>query len=475
MRSGGLISLGMGEAAPPESALWSDAMTQPYELSVAEIADKIESRDLSVVELMESLLSRCDALEPTLKVWVTLDPGAALKAAHESQRELEESGPRGPLHGIPIGVKDIFNTKGVKTTAGSSIYADFIPGFDSTAVARLKDAGAIIMGKTVTTEFAFLDPPPTRNPWDVAHTPGGSSTGSAVGVAARMFPAALGSQTGGSVTRPASYNGVVGLKPTFGRISRYGVFPVAWSLDTVGTLTRTVEDAALLLNALAGHDTSDQSTSSQPVPDYRESLGSEKTPLHIGLVRSHFFERGDTEVRTRTEETAGRLTDAGAVVEEASVDDSFEEVLAAHRVLMAVQGAAVHQADFGKHADDYSARIRALIEEGMNTSALPYVHAQRVQNRFRRSMEKAIKGFDILLTPSTASPAPRDLTTIGEPAFQAPWTTCGFPTITIPFGLSETGLPLGLQLSAAPFEEKALLSAARWCERVLDFQLSPPL
>ena len=200
-------------------------MAEPYDLTATEAAEQIRQRRLSPVALVESLLARTEALEPSLQVWVTLDAEGALEAAREAERELDRSGPRGPLHGVPVGLKDIYYTKGMKTTACSVIYKDFVPDYDSTAVAKLREAGAIIMGKTVTTEFALGDPSPTHNPWDAAHTPGGSSSGSAVGVAARMVPLSLGTQTGGSMLRPAAYNGVVGLKPSFGRISRYGVIP----------------------------------------------------------------------------------------------------------------------------------------------------------------------------------------------------------------------------------------------------------
>ena len=210
-------------------------MPNLYDLTAAESARAIRDGDTSAVELVSALLERSRDLEPSLNVWVTLDEDAALDAARSRDRELASDGPRGPLHGVPVGVKDIYYTRGVLTTACSRILADFVPDYDSTAVAKLRQAGAIILGKTVTTEFANGDPPPTINPWDAERTPGGSSSGSAVGVAARMFPVALGSQTAGSVLRPASFNGVVGLKPTFGRISRYGVVPVAASLDTMGT------------------------------------------------------------------------------------------------------------------------------------------------------------------------------------------------------------------------------------------------
>ena len=449
-------------------------MTQLFELSVAEATAQIRAGQLSPVALMESLLSRAAAKEDSLRVWVTLDPDAAIEAARRSEEALEKGGPLGPLHGIPVGVKDIFYTQGVKTTACSPIYADFVPEYDATAVARLRKAGAIVMGKTVTTQFACGDPPPTRNPWNAAHTPGGSSSGSAVGVAARIFPAALGSQTAGSVLRPASYNGVVGLKPTFGRISKYGVVPVAWSLDTMGTLTRTVEDAALMLNVLAGHDSDDLSSSTRAVSDYRKATFSQQSPPRIGLVRQFFYERSEDEVVNHTDTIVQRLSQAGAAIEEVTVPADFDTLLAAHRTTMTVEAAAAHQADFSAHPDDYAPNVRGIVEAGMLAPAVTYVQAQQVRQRFRQDLEEAACRYDILLSPTTTSPAPRDLSTTGDPMFQTPWTTCGFPAITLPSGLSESGLPLGIQLASAPFAEETLLATAHWCEKVLDVHLMPP-
>ena len=449
-------------------------MAEPYKLTVAEAASKILRRQLSPVELMVSLLGRANSLEPRLRVWVTLDGDAALAAARRSRDELISRGPRGPLHGIPLGVKDIFYTQGIKTTACSPIYSDFVPTYDATAVARLKRAGAIVMGKTVTTELACGDPPPTRNPWNAAHTPGGSSSGSAVGVAAGIFPAAVGSQTVGSTLRPAAYNGVVGLKPTFGLISKYGVVPVAWSLDTIGIFTRTVADAAIVLGVLAGHDTSDDSSVSSPVPDYRKAISAPSSPPRIGLVRQMFFERADREVRRHTEDVVQRLIEAGATVEDVIVPLDFDTLLAAHRVIMTVEAASVHEAHFKARPDDYGPKVRNTIEAGLLTPAVAYVQAQRLRRRFRRVLERAIRGVDVLLSPSTPSPAPRDLGTTGDATFQSPWTACGFPAVSVPSGLSKTGLPLGIQLASAPLAEPKLLQAARWCEQVLDTNLGPP-
>jgi len=227
-------------------------MGEPCMLSLAAMITQIKRRRLSPVTLVESILQRIDSLEPTIKAWVTIDRKAVIDEACRQQEEIVQGKNRGILHGIPIGVKDIFYTAGVRTTAGSEIFENFIPDHDATAVARLKGAGAIVLGKTASTEFAFADPAPTRNPWNLEHTPGGSSSGSAAAVATCMCPAALGSQTGGSTLRPAAYCGVVGFKPTYGRISRYGVFPLSWTLDHVGFLTRCVQDAAILLGVLAG-------------------------------------------------------------------------------------------------------------------------------------------------------------------------------------------------------------------------------
>jgi aspartyl-tRNA(Asn)/glutamyl-tRNA(Gln) amidotransferase subunit A len=449
-------------------------VAEPFELTVAEAAFQMRQGSLSPVELMQSLLARASALEPSLRVWVTLDEGAALAAAGRREAELKGGRSLGPLHGVPVGIKDIYYTRGVKTTACSPIYAEFVPGYDATSVALLKRAGAIIMGKTVTTELACMDPPPTRNPWNPAHTPGGSSSGSAVGVAARIFPAAMGSQTAGSVVRPASYNGVVGVKPTFGRISRHGVMPVAWSLDTVGYFTRTVEDAAILLDVLAGHDPKDSSSSHATVQDYTEALGTHLSPPRIGLARL-LHERADPEVREHTEGVVRRLGDAGATVEEVNMSIDLDELLAAHQVIMAVEAASVHEVDFKARHDDYGPKVRSLIETGLLTPAVAYVRAQRVRRLFHRAAEEAVNGLDVLLSPSTPTPAPRDLSTTGDPVFQTPWTTCGFPAMTIPSGLSGSGLPLGIQMASAPFAEDTLLEAAQWCERVLDITLAPPV
>ena len=442
-------------------------MTELHDLTVAAAARAIREREMSAEELMSALLARCSELEPLLRVWVTLDGDAAIAAARLRDRELAAEGPRGPLHGVPVGVKDIYYTRGVKTTACSAILADFVPDYDATAIVKLRQAGAIIMGKTVTTEFACGDPPPTRNPWNHEHTPGGSSSGSAVGVIAKMFPAALGSQTGGSVLRPASFNGVVGLKPTFGRISRYGVVPVSASLDTMGHYARTVEDTALLLNAMSGYDSNDPGSADRQAPDfYAASLTPQAAP-RIGLVRKHFWEKASQETRDHADSVAQRFADAGAIVEDAELPTDFEELLWAHRILMTTEAADAHREWFDGRADDYSPNVRGVIENGLKASAVDYLRAKEVQATFSREMGEAMRPFDVVMTPSTPTAAPRDLSTTGDPMFQSPFTFGGFPTISLPSGFDSVSMPLGVQLGTPHWEEERLLSVAAWCEGVL--------
>ena len=447
---------------------------QPFELTLTEASKKIANGDLSPVALMESLLARVQRLEPSLTAWVTLDPEAALDAARVSEQALTQRGSLGPLHGIPVGLKDIFYTAGIKTTACSEVYANFVPTYDATCVARLKEAGALVLGKTVTTPYAASDPSPTINPWNPAHTPGGSSSGSSVAVATRMCPAALGSQTVGSTLRPAAYNGIVGLKPTFGRISLSGVIPLGWTLDTVGILVRSVEDAALMLQVMAGHDPHDPVSSTEPVPDYLEGLDRLTEAPRIGVARDFFYERAEEEVKDHTDNIVQRLARAGAKVEEVKLPESFKRHAAAGGLTFPVEAAAVHQEEFQAGPDRYPPLTRAQIERGMQITSVEYARAQRTRAEFRGAIQETLRGVDLILTPTIPSSAPRDLSTTGSPVFQGPWTTAGLPTISLPSGLDSAGLPLGIQLVGTWFAEAELLAAAKWCEATINVTLAPP-
>ena len=449
-------------------------MTEPYELTLSETAKLIHDRELSPVELMESLLARNSALNHQLNVWVTLDEQAMITSAQESAEALVTEGPKGLLHGIPFGVKDIFYTEGVKTTACSKILADFVPDHDATAVALLKEAGGIMMGKTVTTEFAMFDPPATKNPWNHTRTPGGSSSGSAAGTAAQMFPTALGSQTAGSVLRPASYVGVCGMKPTLGLISRYGVVPVSRSLDTMGFFTRTVEDAALVLSLLCKNDPQDEiSIQSKPI-QYPEVLKAPIKAPRVAVMKQYFFNESTDEIRTHTDAVITKLADAGAVVQEVNIPSDMSAVGDAHVLVQGTEASAVHQDNYKLRPDDFAPGVRGVIETGLAVSATEYVKAQELRRLFTQEITAAIKPFDVILTPSTPAPAP-DTATTGPPTCQWPWTTCGFPAITVPSGLSQDGMPLGIQLAATSLNEKKLLVVAKWCEDVLGVRLASPV
>ena len=449
-------------------------MPEPFQFSVAEAAREIRQGNLSPVELAQSLLARIDALDPSLKAWVTIDREEVLSEAERREGEIARGGPKGPIHGVPVGLKDIFYTAGMKTACGSRINADFVPDYDATTVSRIKDAGGIILGKAVTTEFASGDPSPAVNPWNAAHTPGGSSSGSSVAVAARMCAAALGSQTGGSTCRPAAYNGIVGLKPTYGRVSRYGVVPLSWSLDTVGILVRNVTDAAIMLQVMAGHDPQDPGCSDQPVPDYLEEMGRLDGPPRIGLIKEFFYEQSTPEVRNHTDAAVERLSEAGAVIQEISLPESFASAHSCQRVVSIVECASFHEESYRDRADEFGPKIRSSIEMGMLIPSVRYVQAQRARRQFRADMMAMVRGLDVVLTPGTPAPAPRDLNTTGNAMFQSPWTSSGLPSIVIPSGLSQEGLPLAIQLAGLPWDEGKLLAAAGWCEAALGAALSPP-
>ena len=448
-------------------------MPELHELTAAQIAARIRAGDLSVVDVAEALLDRTASLE-SLRAWVYIDRETVLADAEQRQRELDSLPNPGPLHGVPVGVKDIFYTAGIPTTACSKVYADFVPEQDAAVLTSLKQAGAIMMGKTVTTEFACLDPSPTLNPWNPAHTPGGSSSGSAVSVASGMCPVALGSQTVGSVLRPASYNGVVGLKPTYGRVSRHNVVPVSWSLDTMGWMSRSVEDAAIMLQVMAGPDANDPVCARFPAPDYLSGLDNGAAP-RISLVTSFFIEESDEETQRHTRDMLRKLAAAGATVDEVRLPDSFGTAIEDQQIIMRSEAASFHRPMYEARSEDYQPLLRRLLARGLETSAADYSGALERRLRFITDMQVLAESADILLTPTTPTPALADLSNTGNTSFQGPWTSCGLPTITIPSGLAESGLPMGLQIIAAPFREERLLSAARWCERVLDVHLSPPV
>jgi aspartyl-tRNA(Asn)/glutamyl-tRNA(Gln) amidotransferase subunit A len=449
-------------------------MPQPYELTLSQAAQQIKDKALSPVDLAGSLLDRIDQTDSDLKAWVTIDREEVLTNTKQRDEEAQHGISLGLLHGVPVGLKDIFYTAGMKTAAGSKVYSDFVPDFDATSVAKIKAAGGIILGKAVTTEFATSDPSPTYNPWNFEHTPGGSSSGSSVAVATKTVAAALGSQTGGSTCRPAAYNGIVGLKATYGRISRYGVVPVSWSLDHVGILVRTVEDAALMLQVMSGEDPNDPGSASEPVPDFQMQMADHARPPRIGIVSQYYQEMSTPEVWVHTQEMVQRLAAAGAEIVELGLPESFNTAHTSQRIVMNVECAAFHEQFHATQAEDYGPRVRSGMEMGMLVPATKYLQAQRLRRQFRHDMVQMVQQVDTVITPATPAPAPKDRNTTGDASFQVPWTTSGLPTVTLPSGLSADGMPLAIQLGGLPFEEGKLLGVAKWCESTLGVQLSPP-
>lgn len=448
-------------------------MADLHELGAAEISRTIRAGTLSPVDLLRALLKRIEAVDPVVKAWVHLDREAALRVAE--QREIESRAKRflGPLHGVPLAVKDIFDAAGIPTTAGAGPFAHRRPLADAASVARLRAAGGIVLGKVTTTAFAFLDPSPTRNPWNPEHTPGGSSSGPAAAVAARMVPLALGSQTVGSVLRPAAYCGVVGLKPTHGRISTAGVVPLAWSLDHVGIFARTVEDCALALSLLAGFDAADPLSSNVAADDYLAAVAQPVAP-RLGVLR-WLVERATPEMAAHVEAAAHAFRSAGALVSDVEPPPSHARVHEAGSTVARAEAAAYHAPLFEKHAGEYPPKIRAAIEEGRRISAVDYLAAQRDRRAFQEEMAPIAARYDGLLLPTAGAPAPRGLGSTGDPYFCAPWSFSGMPAIALPSGVDGTGLPLSVQLVGARFAEARLLGAAGWCERVIRFSATPPL
>ncbi|MCI0549136.1 MAG: amidase [Candidatus Rokubacteria bacterium] len=446
-------------------------MPDLHELTAAEASRRIRAGALSAADLLDACLARIAATEPRVKAWVHLDREGARRVAAARAGEAAEGRWQGPFHGVPVALKDIYDAAGLLTTAGAPAFAHRRADADATSVARLRAAGAVIAGKVTSTPFAFLDPTPTTNPWNAGHTPGGSSSGSAAAVAARMVPLALGSQTVGSVLRPAAYCGVVGFKPTHGRISTAGIVPLCWSTDHVGIFSRSVEDVGMALGVLAGDDPADPLSMAAPVDDYARLLAEPAAP-RIGVL-SALVERATPELARHLESVIAAFRTAGATVVDVALPASFAELHEAGNIVVRAEAAAYHRPMFERHAADYPPGIRGAIEQGRGISAVDYLAAQAARRRFRADMAGPAARHDALLSPVAPGPAPKGLGATGDPYFCAPWSFAGMPSISLPSGLAATGLPLAIQLTGAAWGEARLLAAAHWCERRLGFKEIP--
>jgi Asp-tRNA(Asn)/Glu-tRNA(Gln) amidotransferase A subunit family amidase len=420
-------------------------------------AELICDGQVEPLELVEGCLARIEELDPDIHAWVEIDAHGARESALKSGELLRTSGWLGPLHGIPIGIKDIIDVAGMPTRAGSPLREQHLAERDAPIVSRLRELGAIVLGKTVTTQFACFDPASTVNPHNHERTPGGSSSGSAAALAAGMCYAALGTQTGGSIIRPAAYCGVAGLKPTYGAISTDGVVPVSLQLDHVGPMARTASDLWITWNALSDAGDLNQLRKMQaetPVP-------------RLVIPESYFYDQLHAAIRPQFQSTIANLTVAGADFGHVPLPSSFEEVHAMHRRIMAVDAAEYHRETYANDRSAYSPNIAGLIEEGLGIAAVDYAAAVKHKGEFERELFDCFgDGETVWITPSTPGPVPTRETT-GDPSFNSPWTYAGFPSLTLPCGTSDDGLPLGLQLIARPRCESTLLTAALWCERML--------
>ena len=460
-------------------------------LSIAEAARLIARGELSPIELVDAHLERISTTDDRLNSFITVLEPQARSAAEKAETRIRSGQPIGPLHGIPIGLKDLYYTKGVRTTIGSSIMGGFVPDYDATVVSRFLDAGAIIIGKLQMHEFASgatsanIHHGPARNPWDTERVSGGSSGGSGTGVAAGQVMAALGTDTGGSVRIPAALCGIVGLKPTFGRISRHGVYPLSWSFDTVGPMTRTVRDTALVMNVIAGHDPNDPYSSRQPTPDFTETLGRGVDGLRVGIPREHFFEILDPGCESAMREGVKVLEGLGASVEEVSIP-LLENILSIGQAISGPEAAEIHLENLRHNVEEMDPQVSSRLAAGLLEPAIYYVRAQRARRAFNRQVAAAFESVDVLLTPAAPIPAPKigqEVSTVrGEKhstlqilaRMTRPFNVSGSPTITVPCGFSSDRLPFGLQIAGRMFDEGTVLRAAYAYEQATGWHTRRP-
>ena len=460
--------------------------------SISEAARLIESGHLSPVELAEAHLNRIESTEPVLNSFITVLADQALSQAAAAEREIAGGTYRGPLHGIPIGLKDLYYTKGIPTTVGSRILRDYVPDYDSAVVERFNDAGAILMGKLQMHEFALgatsVNPHdgPAHNPWDVSRITGGSSGGSGSAVASSQCMAALGSDTGGSIRIPSGLCGIVGMKPTFGLISRYGVHPLSWSLDTVGPMTRTVLDAAIVMNALAGHDPRDPSSAQTNAEDFTAGIRDGVDGLRIGIPDDFFYDVIDEEVSASICESAGVLAELGAVVERCSIS-ALNHALGISSAILVTEAAETLFTYLRERPEDIGADVRARLYLGAMTPAVDYIKSQRARAAYNEQLAEAMNTYDLLLAPTAAVGAPRidqEFVEVGGQIENAlslmsrltrPFNLTGQPTISVPCGFTSDGMPIGMQLAGRMWEDSVVLRAAHAFERATEWHARRPV
>ena len=460
-------------------------------LTIAELEPLLRERQLSPVELVQACLDRIHALDGRLHAFITLMEVSALEEARAAEQTIASGGYKGPLHGIPVGLKDLYYTRGVATTAGTTIMADFVPQEDGTSVALLKAAGGIVLGKLNLHPFAYggtgINPHygTPGNPWDTERIPGGSSSGSGVAVMAGMLPAATGSDTGGSIRIPAALCGIVGIKPTYGRVSRHGVVPLSWSLDHAGPMARSVEDCAILLQAMAGHDPKDATSSTLPVPDYRAEMKRGVRGLRAGLPRDQFFTGLQPGVRAAVDQAIKVLEELGVSVQEMDLP-ILEDAAAISSGILGSEAVSFHMRWIKERPGDYFPEVLSRLQASMFIPAVDYIKAQQGRARFIQQFHATMDNLDVLVMPTEPITAPRigettvTIDGVEQPTqalltlFTRPFNVAGVPAISVPCGFDERGLPVGLQIVGKPFDEATILRVAHAYEQATPWHTQRP-
>ncbi|MDG1969944.1 MAG: amidase [Paracoccaceae bacterium] len=463
-------------------------MTALTDLSLRDVAAKIKAKDVSPVEVTQACLDRAAATEPKLSAFSCLLADSALAEAKAAEAEIAAGNWRGELHGVPVGIKELYDVKGAPTTSSSEVRANWTATSDCASVAQLRDAGTVILGKTHTHEFAYgIVTPKSRNPWGEDHSPGVSSGGSGASVAAGSTYMSMGSDTGGSIRIPAAVCGVVGLKPTFGRCSRAGVTSLSWSLDHVGPLTRTVGDAAVCLNALAGYDPRDPGSIDIPTQDYTSALGGDVKGLRIGVPTNYYFDAIDPEVEAVVRAAIDKLASEGAIISEVKIPYAAQ-VMAVEFAICLPEASEYHRQMLRANPDLYEDDVRTFLEAGEMVPATKYLQALRVRQLMQREWAKMYERIDVLIAPSvpaTAAPTGIEAMTLGGVemplsavyvGLSAPANITGMPALAVPCGFSSGNLPISFQAIARPFDEATVLRVGDAYQRMTDWgQRKPPV
>ena len=455
-------------------------------MTLREIAKKIRSGETSPSEIVRLLLEQIRRTDGKIQAYVTVCEESSLKLAEAAELQLKAGHDLGVLHGIPVSIKDLYETEGIRTTCGSRLMQDYVPKKDSTVVARLKSKGAIVLGKLNTHEFALgAVSPPTKNPWDLGRIPGGSSGGSAAALAMGSAIGTTGSDTGGSIRIPASFCGVVGLKPTYGRVSRAGVFPESWSLDHAGPIAKRVEDAALLLRIMAGRDELDPTSSDLPVPDYVQELETNIAGLRVGVPTNHFFEHCDCEIAKTVNAAVEVLEGLGCTKVEFEFPN-ISEIMAAYTTIDLCEASAYHEREIEQRAADFQPDVRLLLEQGLLIPASYYIQAQRVRAMLFAKVMSLFDHLDVIVTPSEPIVAPQVSQTMvrindyeesvdsAVVRYLAPFNLIGLPALSIPCGFSSRGLPIGMQIVGRVYDESTILRLGHEYENATDWHMRLP-